>query len=75
MFIHIGIQKTRNTDDSLGPGTKLLLRSLSLGFRHEKRETQFFYADCSSIVSSQLTDSTNTRAHPTVHKLAGLAQV
>ena len=27
-----------------------------------ERETQFFYADCSSIVSSQLTDSTN--AHP-----------
>ena len=75
MFIHIGIRKTRNTDDSLGSGTKLLLTSLSLGFRHEERETQFFNADCSSIVSSQLTDSTNAHAHPAVHKLAGLAQV
>ena len=55
MFIRIGIRKTQNTDDSLGSGTKLLLPSLSLGFRHEERETQFFYADCSSIVSSQRT--------------------
>ena len=75
MFIPIGIRKTRNTDDSLGTDTKLLLPSLSLGFRHEERETQSFYADCSSIVSSQLTDSTNARAHPAVHKLPGLAQV
>ena len=65
----------RNTDDTLGTGTKLLLPSLSLGFRHEKRETQFFYTDCSSIVSFQLTDSTNARAHPAVHKLTGLAKV
>ena len=58
-----------------GPGTKRLLPSLSLCFRHEERETRFFYADCSFIVSFQLTDSTNARAHPAVHKLAGLAQV
>ena len=32
-----------------------------------ERDTQFFYADCSSIVSSQLTDQTNARAHPAVH--------
>ena len=63
MFIHIGIRKTRNTDDFLGSGTKILLPSLSLGFRHEERETEFFYADCSSIVSSQLTDLTNARTH------------
>ena len=69
MFIRIEIRKTRNTDDFLGSGTKLLLPSLSLGFRHKEKETQFFYADCSSIVSSQLTDSTNARAHPAVHKL------
>ena len=67
----IGFRKTRET----GTGTKLLLPSLSLGFRHEERETQFFYADCSSIVSSQLTDLTNARAHPAVHKLTSLAQV
>ena len=65
----------RNTDNSLGTGTKLLLPSLSLGFRQEKRETQFFYTDCSSIVSFQLTDSTNASAHLAVHKLTGLAQV
>ena len=41
IFIRIGIRKTRNTDDFLGSGTKLLLPSLSLGFRHEERETQF----------------------------------
>ena len=69
MFIRVGIRKTRNTDESLGSGTKLLLPSLSLAFRHEERETQFFYADCSSIVSSQVTDPTNVRAHPAVHKL------
>ena len=45
MFLRIGIRKTRNTDDSLGTATKLLL-PLSLGFRHLERETQFFYADC-----------------------------
>ena len=75
MFIRIGILKTRNTDDSLGSGTKLLLPFLSLGFRQEERETQFFYADCSSIVSSHLPDLTNARVHPSVHKLAGFAQV
>ena len=69
IFIRIGIRKTLNTDDFLGSGTKLLLPSLSLGFRHEERETPFFYADCSSIVSSGLTDSTNERTHPAVHKL------
>ena len=67
--------KTQNTDDSLGTGMKLLLPSLSLGFRHEERETQFFYADCLSFISFKLTDSTNARAHPAVHKLTGLVQV
>ena len=69
MFIRVGFRKTRNTDDSLSTGTKLLSPSLSLGFRHEERKTQFFYADCSSIVNSQLTDPTNVPAHPAVHKL------
>ena len=59
MFIRIGIRKTRNTDDSLGSGTKLLLPSLSLGFRHEGREIQFFYADCwSSSALNSLTQPT-----------------
>ena len=40
-----------------------------------ERDTQFFYADCSSFVSFQLTDSTNALAHPAVHKLTGLNQV
>ena len=76
MFIRIGIRKTRNTDDFLGSGTKLLLPSLSLGFStRRERETQFFYADCSSIVSFQLTDSTNARALSIVHKFTGLTQV
>ena len=75
MFIRRGIRKTwKNIDDSLGSGTKLLLSSLSLGFRHEERDT-FFYADCSSIVSSQLTDLTNGRSHPVVHNWTVLAQV
>ena len=75
MFIRIGIRKTRNTNDSLGTGTKILLPSLNLGFRHEEREIQFFYADSSAIVSLRHTDSTNVCAHPVVHKLTGLAQV
>ena len=72
---HRNPKNTRNTDDSLGSGTKLLLPSLSLGFRHEESETQFFYADCSSIVCSQLTDPTNARACPAVYNWTGLAQV
>ena len=41
-------KKTRNTDDSLGSGTKLLLPSQLLGFQHEERETlNFYYADYS----------------------------
>ena len=60
-FTCIGIP--RNTDGSLGSGTKHLLPSWLLGFRHEERETHnFYYADCSSSVSSQLTDPTNARA-------------
>ena len=43
MFISIGIRKTRNTDDSLGSGTKLLLPSGLLGIWHEKRETHNFF--------------------------------
>ena len=34
-----------------------------------ERKTEFFYADCSSIVNSQLTDPTNARTRPAVHKL------
>ena len=72
MFIRIGIRKTQNIDDSLGSGTKLLLPSLSLGFRHEERETQFFYADChlcwlSSSALNSLTQPTHART--VVHKL------
>ena len=49
---------------------------LSLGFRHEERETQFSYADCSSIVSSQLTDPTDARARtPHSTNCTGLAEV
>ena len=41
-FTCIGIRKnTRNTDDSFGSGTKLLLPSWLLSFQHEERETQF----------------------------------
>ena len=48
-FTCIGIRKnTRNTDVSLGSGTKLLLPSWLLGFQQEERETyNFYYADCS----------------------------
>ena len=51
-------------DDFLGSGTKLLFTFLSLRFSDTKREreTQFFYVDCSFIVSFQLTDTTNVRA-------------
>ena len=74
--MHRNPKNTQNTDDSLGPGTKLLLPSLSLGFRHEERETQFFYADCSFIISSQLTDPNNTCARtPQSTNWTGLTQV
>ena len=56
-------KNTRNTDDFLGSGTKLLLPSWLLGFQHAERERHnFYYADCSSSVSSQLTDPTNAHA-------------
>ena len=74
--IHRESRNTRNTNDSLGSGTKLLLPSSSLGFSTRgERDTQFFYADGSSIVSSQLTDPTNARAHPLDHNWTGLTQL
>ena len=36
-----GTRNTRNTDDSLGSGTQLLLPSWLLRIWHEERETQF----------------------------------
>ena len=61
--MHRNPQNTRNTDRSLGSGTKMLLPSLSLGFSTRgERDTISFNADCSSIVSSQLTDPTNALA-------------
>ena len=39
--MHRNPKNTRNTDDSLGSGTKLLLPSWLLGFQYEERETQF----------------------------------
>ena len=65
IYVHMrrNPKNTRNTDDSLGSGTKLLLPSWLLGFRQEGRETHNSYdADCSSGVSSQLSSPTNARA-------------
>ena len=39
--MHRNPKNTRNTDDSLCSGTKLLLPSCLLGFQHEERETIF----------------------------------
>ena len=41
-------------------------------FRHKERETQFFSADCSTIVSSQLTEP-NQRVHAPRSPQTGLA--
>ena len=69
MFIHIGIRKTRNTDDSLGSGTKLLLPSLSLGFSTRgERDTIFIMLTVSS-------DPTNVRVHPAANNWTDFAQV
>ena len=76
MFIRIGIRKTRNTDDSLGSGTKLLLPSLSLGFRHEGKEghnISMLTVRPSSAVNS-LTQPTRVRT-PQSTNCPGLAQV
>ena len=63
IHMHRNPKNIRNTDDFLGSGTKLLLPSWLLGFQHEERERHnFYYADCSSSVSFQLTDPTNARA-------------
>ena len=66
MFIHIGIRQTRNTDDFLGSGTKLLFTFLSIKFSDMRRERErdiiSYSTDCSYIVSSQLIDSTSARA-------------
>ena len=79
MFIRIGIWKTRNTDDSLGSGTELLLPSLSLGFstpgeRERERDTHNF----SMLTVRQLsTHWPNQRARtpPQSTNCTGLAQV
>ena len=48
----------------IGSGMKLLFTFLSLKvFRHEKRETQSFYADCFFIVSSQSKQRVASVAH------------
>ena len=60
MFIRIGIRKTRNTDDSLGSRTKLLLPSLSLGFRHEERETHNL-----SMLTVRPSSALNSLTQPT----------
>ena len=61
MFIRIGIPKyTRNTDDSLGSGRKLLLPSLSLGFRHKERGIQFF-----TMLTIPPSSALNTLTQPT----------
>ena len=76
MFIRIGIRKTRNTDDSLGSGTKLLLPSLSLGFRHEERETHNF--SMLTVRPSSALNSLTQRTHartPQSTNWSGLAQV
>ena len=67
MFItHIGIQKHKNHLRLLSSDTKLLFNFLSLKvFLREERETQYFYADCFYIVSSQ----PNQRAAPVAHKV------
>ena len=63
--IDIGNPKyTRNTLWLLSSGTKLFIVFGLKVFRHEKRETQSFYADCFYIVSSQ----PNQRAAPVAHK-------
>ena len=70
MFIRIGIRKTRNTDDSLGSGAKLLLPSLSLGFstRGEKGHNFSMLTVGPSSALNSLTRPTRTRT-PAVHKL------
>ena len=61
MFIRIGIGKTRNTDDFLGSGTKLLLPSLSLGFRHEEKERHTIF----SMLTVRPSSALNSLTQPT----------
>ena len=67
MFIRLGIRKTRNTDDSLGSGTKRLLPSLSLGFRHEERERHNF-----SMLTVRPSSAFNSLTQPTRAALCSL---
>ena len=64
---------SRNTDDSLGSGTKLLLPSLLLGLRHEERETQLFMPTVRPTLNS-LTQPTRVRTLQSTNS-TGLAQV
>ena len=66
--IHREFRNTRNTDDSLGSGTKLLLPSLSLGFRHDERETQFLLCWLFHLTRQRA-------AQPLDHNWTGLTQV
>ena len=56
--MHRNPKNTRNTDDFLGSGTKLLLPYWLLGFQHEERERHnFYYADCSIWPQQRATHS------------------
>ena len=64
IFTRIGIRKTRNTDDSLGSGTKLLLPSWILGFSTQgERHTwchslpQFHFLSGGFIMTSVIVTS------------------
>ena len=77
MFRRIGIRKTRNTDDFLGSGTKLLFTLLSLRFSDmgRERETRFLttLTVCPSSVLNSLTQ--RTRGHPVDPNWSGVAQI
>ena len=65
MFIHIGIRKTRNTDDFLSSGTKLFIYLLEFKFfRHEERETQFLTMLTVRTLSALNSLTQPTRGHP-----------
>ena len=78
MFIRLGIPKnTKHWRLSwFRYETFITFFKFRLFDTRRERETQFFYVDCSSIISSQLTDPTNVRARtPQSANWTGLAQV
>ena len=69
------IRIPRNSDDALGSGSKVLLPSWLLGFRHEKERDTIFTMLTVRPASALNSLTQQTRVHPAVNNWNGIAQI